>query len=288
MHIVGAMKRRDFVGHTSLLIGSSLILPGCFSGTSDAAEDSSSSSPLLSRAGVQLYTLRSLMAEDVRGTLESVAELGLSEVEFAGYFGHEPAELRGWLDELGLQAPAAHVEPVDLGENLSATLDAAEAMGHRWIILAWMAPELRTLSGYQETAALLNQAGAAASERGIRVAYHNHAFEFEDVDGRMGFDILAAETDPAHIDFELDFFWLADAGKQAKETIEQHAGRVPLCHVKDRRADGSMVAVGEGDIDWAEIIALSEVAGLRHYFIEHDNPSDPLASVGRSARHLLG
>ena len=249
--------------------------------------------PPLDRIGLQLYTVRSLMAEDVPGTLDAVAAIGYGEVEFAGYFGHAPGELRAWLDGAGLAAPSIHVGMDELvGAGLEASIEAAVVLGHRWLVLPSMPAAMRTADGYRELAGVLNAAGAAAGEADLRVGYHNHAFEFERVDGSMpgsdttGYALLIEHLDPALVDMEIDFHWSAVGGADAAALFAEHPGRFKLCHVKDLTADGRMADVGAGGIDWAGLFALSGQAGLRHYFVEHDQPADPLASVEASYRYL--
>lgn len=246
--------------------------------------------------GVQLYTVRSLMAEDVAGTLDAVAEIGYDEVEFAGYFGHEPAVVRAWLDASGLSAPAAHVDLDGMtGSALEATLEAAAIVGHRWLVVPWIPEEMRTSDGYREVADLLNAAGDVAASAGVRVGYHNHAFEFEvlsaasDAGGETtGYSLLLEHLDAALVDLEIDFHWSAVGGADELELFAEHPGRFPLCHVKDLTADGRMADVGAGVIDWPGLFARSDQAGLVHYFVEHDQPADPRASIEASYRYLSG
>ena len=252
--------------------------------------------PPLETIGVQLYTVRSLMADDVAGTLDAVAEIGYGEVEFAGYFGQEPAEVRAWLDAAGLTAPAAHVGLEEVtGSALHETLEAATVLGHRWVVVPSIPAAMQTADGYREVADLLNSAGNVAASAGVRVGYHNHAFEFEvlsdasDAGGETtGYSLLLEHLDPAIVDLEIDFHWSAVGGADALELFAEHPGRFPLCHVKDLTADGRMADVGAGMIDWPRLFARSEEAGLIHYFVEHDQPADPLASIEASYRYLAG
>ena len=249
--------------------------------------------PPLDRIGVQLYTVRDLMADDVAATLAAVAAIGYSEVEFAGYFDHPPDEIRAMLGTNGLTAPATHVG-LDLmqGDALDASIASAQAIGHGWLVVPWLPESLRTADGYREVAGILNEAGAAAASAGLRIGYHNHAFEFEpagdDPAGPTGYTVLADNLDPALVDLEIDLYWSALVGVDALALFEAYPGRFPLCHVKGLSADRQMVDVGAGVIDWAGIFAHSDHAGLRHYFVEHDQPGEPHASIQASYSYLSG
>lgn len=282
------MDRKDF-----LRVAGLGVLAGCGRGPAPAAEGGGRAglAPPLDRIGVQLYTVRSLMSEDVAGTLDVVAGIGYREVEFAGYFGHSPADVRRWLDASGLSAPASHVGIPELtGAGLEASIEAAHTVGHRWLVLPSLPGDMQTGDGYRRAAGILNAAGATAGEAGLRVGYHNHAFEFEEVEagGVTGYALLLQHLDPSLVDLEIDFHWSAAAGADSAALLRENPGRFPLCHVKDLSEDGRMVEAGAGVIDWAELFALSDAAGLRHYFVEHDQPGDPLASIETSYRYLSG
>jgi sugar phosphate isomerase/epimerase len=240
----------------------------------------------LAAIGIQLYTVRNLMKEDFAGTLAKVAAAGYQEVEFAGYFDNSPADIKKLLDDLGLKAPAVHVPIQTIRENLAGAIEAAKTIGHQYIVCPWLAPEDRTTAGYQALAASLNIAGEACKNAGIQMCYHNHEFEFETVDGMIPYDFLLAETDAALVQMELDLFWIVKGKNDPLAYFEKHPGRFPLCHVKDMGDGESMVDVGQGHIDFAKIFAKSEQAGLKHYFVEHDNPADPLQSIQNSQQYL--
>jgi sugar phosphate isomerase/epimerase len=240
----------------------------------------------LERIGVQLYSVRYLMEQDFAGTLAAVAAAGYDEVEFAGYFDKPAKEVRAILDGVGLDAPASHVSIDALRNDLAGTIAAAATVGHRYLVCPWIAEQERTLVGYQQIAAFFNEVGGACREAGMRFGYHNHDFEFSAVDGRIPMELLIEETDAELVDIELDLFWIQKGGEDTLAYFERYPGRFSLCHVKDMTAEGEMVGVGEGQMDFAAIFARSEQAGLRHYFVEHDNPADPLASITASQDHL--
>ena len=279
------LDRRTFLG--ALAGGlAGLGVVACGGGGSAAA-----AAPWARRPGVQLYTVRTLMQRSVPETLAAVAETGYREVETAGLAGLSPEAFRAALDQAGLVSPAAHMPIEALRQGLEASLAAARTLGQEWVVVPWLGEAERTADGYRRVAAELNRFGAAAREQGVRIGYHNHDFEFEELEGgTRGYDLLLSETDPDLVDIELDLFWAVAAGQDPVALFERDPGRFPLCHVKDGtgQGDASQTPVGEGDIDFARIFAHADQAGLRHYFVEQDNPADPLASIRTSHAYLQG
>lgn len=238
--------------------------------------------------GLQLYTVRSLMAHDVDGTLATVAEIGYREVEFAGYFGRTPAQVREALARHELAAPSTHVALPDTDDAWARTLDEARLIGHQWVVIAWLdAPMRRTPADWSRIADRFNRLADRARGMGLRFAYHNHDFEFTRVGDASLYDTLLAGTDPHLVDLELDLYWATKAGADPLALIERHPGRFPLLHLKDATAapERRMTDVGQGTIDFGAILA-ADKAVLAHLFVEHDEPTDPLASARASYRYL--
>jgi sugar phosphate isomerase/epimerase len=238
--------------------------------------------------GIQLYTVRTLMARDFDGTLAALAGIGYREVEFAGYFGRTPAQVRSALRQNGLAAPSTHIAlPAD-DQAWQRTLDDAKAIGHRWVTIAWLdAPMRRTPDDWARVADRFNHLGTRAKQAGLRLAYHNHDFEFTRVGDTTLFDTLLSRTDPALVDLEMDVYWVTKASADALAIIRKHPGRFPLLHLKDATAapERRMVDVGAGTIDFPAILA-ADRATLKHAFVEHDEPADPLASARASYGYL--
>ncbi len=277
--------RRDFL-KTSTAAGltASLPFPLLYSCTS-AEPRASSVSPA---PGLQLYTVRDLMEQSVPETLTAVAEAGYREVEFAGYFDQSPARIRNWLDDNGLTAPATHLPFEKLDSGWQESLDVAAVLGHRYLVIPWIpGGRRRGLDDYHRLAEAFNEAGRTARDAGFRFAYHNHDFEFASMDGQIPFDLLVSQTDPDLVEFELDIFWLVQGQGDPLDYFTRYPGRFTMLHVKDMAEDGSMVDVGDGVIDWATIFQAAGPAGIKHYFIEHDEPADSLESIQRSLQHLL-
>jgi sugar phosphate isomerase/epimerase len=237
--------------------------------------------------GLQLYTVRQAMERDFEGTLARVARVGYTEVEFHDYFGHTPQQVRALLRAHHLRSPAVHVPIEALSRDFAATIDAAHVIGHEYVVVAWTPQELRrTLDGWRRIAELYNRAGAQARAAGMGFAYHNHSYEFMPMEGRLPYDLLLEATDPALVKLEMDLYWITAGGQDPLVYFAKYPGRIPLVHVKDMTADHHMVDVGAGSIDWRAIFAHREQAGIRHYFVEHDEPADPFASIANSYRYL--
>jgi sugar phosphate isomerase/epimerase len=241
--------------------------------------------------GIQLYTLRGLLEQDLEGTLAAVAEIGYREVEFHDYFGRSPAGIREAVARAGLTAPAVHVDGQRLAEGWDQAIDDALAAGHHYIVIAWIPPQWRTtLDDWYAFADRMNQAGALAAARGLPLAYHNHEFEFHPIDGTLPYDEFLHRTDSGAVLLELDFYWCALPGQNPQEWLTRGAGRYRMVHVKDMGPgpDRAMVDPGRGVLDFPTLLRAADEAGVKHWFVEHDHPADPLATARAGYRYLSG
>jgi len=280
------ITRREAVTRLAVLAAGAPII-GSLPGAAACAPKETDRPKLSGPLGLQLYTLRTEMERDVAETLARVAEIGYEEVEFAGYFGHSPSEIRRFLADAGLRAPSAHVDLNLVEEAWPATLEAAVAVGHEYVVVPSIPESMRTsLDDWRRSADRLTRAAAEAREMGLQFAYHNHDFEFREMEGRTPLDVFLETADPDLVQVELDLYWIVDAGGDPIAFIDRWPGRIPLVHVKDRTGDGRMTEVGSGVIDWTEIFRHRERAGIRHYFVEHDGPGKPFQSVEASFRYL--
>lgn len=242
----------------------------------------------LDRIGLQLYTVRREMQQSVDRTLARVAEIGYKEVEFAGYFGKTPREIRALLDANGLTAPSAHSADLDsIRRRWTQTMDDAQTIGHQYLVCASLPGAERTLAGYYRVADLFNRAGEEALARGMKLGYHNHAFEFETFpDNVAPYDILLTRTDARFVQFQMDLYWMRRGERDPLFYFSTYPNRFYSLHVKDMAANGEMADVGAGRLPFAVYFARAQDVGVRHYFVEHDNPPDPWASITASFRHL--
>ncbi|WP_153797420.1 sugar phosphate isomerase/epimerase family protein [Foetidibacter luteolus] len=261
--------------------------------------------------GLQLYTLFNIIDNDVQGNLKKVADIGFKEVESAfskkgGYYGMKPKEFADYVAGLGMSWKSHHVlgapfklpanakpptgpdgKPIEippmrnLKENMQQLVDEAAEGGVPYLVCA-MSPT-GTTEEIKSTVDVLNKTGEACKKAGISFAYHNHDMEFKEVDGKKPYDIMLADTGADTVKMELDLCWVTKAGVDPVELFNKNPGRFPLWHVKD--IDKAMTGpqpVGTGIIDFKRIFANAATAGMQHFFIEHDMPADPFASITTS------
>ena len=243
----------------------------------------------IDKIGLQLYTVRSQMALSVERTLSQVAQIGYKEVEFAGYYGRPPRSIKQLLDANDLSAPAAHVSLDALRGPWNRTLSDAAEIEHKWVVIASAADaDLSSIDAIKRTADLIHKAAEDAKFYKIKIAYHNHDAEFREVDGKRIYDHLLELTKPADLDFEMDLYWITKGGGDPLAYWKGWPGRFPLVHVKDASAPPTyqMEDVGKGTIKWGQLFANRKLAGIKHFFVEHDQPADPIASIKASYRYL--
>jgi sugar phosphate isomerase/epimerase len=240
--------------------------------------------------GLQLYTVRFALEKEFDATLAKVSAIGYREVEFAGYFNHSPKEIRAALDRFGLTAPSAHIDYEIVEKQWPQTLEAAHLVGHSYLICGWLDESLRLQPDiWKRTTDLFNRAGEASRKAGIQFGHHNYDYEYqpaESLGGKSPYDFLLAETDPRLVQMEMDLYWISVAGKDPLAYFARYPGRFPLVHVKDMTRDHRMTEAGSGIIDWKRIFAQSAKAGIKHYFVEQDDPPSPFDSIRKSFNFL--
>jgi len=298
------MNRRGFLHQCSLVAAGSLAGSASFPLFPQAARaDGCGGTP----PGVQLFTVRSALAADLRAALRSLREIGIVEAELFGLNGPESAtlfgspvgELKRAFDENGIRVPLSHI-----GGNLANTAEIAqiartlgiealcvalpsEFSGPNGMVPAQSRAQLDTL------AEKLNRAGREYRDLGLTFGYHNHHVEFTRVDGVVPYDYLMNNTDPDLVKIELDVGWLATAGVDPVVYLHRHSGRVIACHLKDYAPSiatdvpqRKLVPPGAGTINFAAVLAAMRQTGVHHGFIEVDVSDDPLGDVRRGHAHL--
>ncbi len=244
--------------------------------------------------GLELYTVRDLMAKDYEGILAKVAEIGYREVEPATNYGDlKPKEFRAMLDRYGLSMPSTHVGAQD-GPQMETQLEGFQIMGLKYVEIRGAAAGARapvTSESTKMNAKRLNAHGEIAKKFGMKILIHNHAQEFQPfADGALRpYDVLLAETDPALVAMQLDIGWAAVAGQNILDMFRKNPGRFELWHVKDARGiknlspqltqaermrQVTLVPIGQGEVDYKPIFANAALAGMKHFCVEQDNAAD--------------
>jgi sugar phosphate isomerase/epimerase len=259
--------------------------------------------------GLQLYTIRDLMAKDVPGTLKRVSDAGYKYLELAGYadgkfYGYEPVEFKKLVDGLGMSILSSHTQVEAQGitlDNAKKMADDHAKVGTKYCIQPWVVLEARKpISNWQKMAADWNQVGKIMKQSSIQFGYHNHNFEFTKVDGKYPyFDVLLRELDKDLVTMELDLFWVTKAGQNPVKIFKKYPGRFQLFHMKDMfhkeapfyAPEGvkDFAPVGEGVIDFKKILAAKETAGMKYMIVEQDNRAGgptPFEDIQTSIRNL--
>ena len=255
------------------------------------------------KVGLQLYTLRNVIAKDVKGNIEKVAKAGYSEVETYGYskaggfWGMDAKSFSGLLKANGLTTPSGHFGLDDYfvhdkTESLEAYIEAANITGMEYIIVPSINGEvLKSADQFKAVAAKMNKAAEICKKSGLKLGYHNHNFEWKPIDGTTFYDVLINETDPALVNMEMDMYWVVRAGQDPIKLFEAHPGRFALCHLKDmdKTSDNLNTEIGRGKIDFKTILKKAKLAGLQHFIVEQENfiNIDPFDSITQSSAYVL-
>lgn len=292
------MNRKTFLFQSTALAAGAMLFP------SACARKSKSKANNMMAPGLQVYTIREALAEDFKGSMQRIADLGYVNIELFAYrdgqyFGYTIPETKSLMSDLGLRVRSSHVStgwtsPDVVGtmtNNWEQTVQDAAELGQDYIVLAYLTEaERETLDDYKKVAELLNSCGETAKKAGLRMAYHNHAFEFEKIDGQIPYDLLLSECDEELVEFEMDLYWTKRAGVDPISYFKKHPGRFPLWHVKDMGAgeEQFFAAVGEGVIDWKNMFSHAETAGLDYYFVEQDatKSGKPFEEIEKSIKYL--
>lgn len=239
--------------------------------------------------GIQLYTLREAAKDDFVGVLKQVAETGYKAVEFAGLHGNKPAEVRKIIDDLGMVSCSMHAAPVD-ADNLNESVDTAKTLGYDVLITGVGGDDFKTTDSIKAAADRLQASADLLEPHGLRVGYHNHWWEMDLVDGRVGYEILL-ENAP-DLRGELDVYWACNFGAvNVPELLARIASRVPMLHIKD----GPLVkgephtAVGAGKMDIPTVTRAADDGVLQWLIVELDEcATDMTAAVRESVAYLAG
>ncbi len=235
---------------------------------------------------LQLYSLREAAAKDFAAVVRQVAAMGYDGVEPAGFPGTTAQAAGQLFKELGLKVPAAHIFPPALGAKAAEAADTLAAIGCGRLVTGFGKDNFKTLEDTKRSCDIFNQAYAEAKSRGLRMAIHNHWWEYLLVEGRYPYQVMLELLDPG-IELEIDTYWVQTGGVDPVKVIVESGKRATLLHIKDGPATTTepMTALGTGAIN---IPALLKVAAHTEWLIvELDRCATDMAeAVAQSVKYL--
>lgn len=251
-------------------------------------------------SGLQIYTVREEYARNPLRTLEQVARIGYREVELINVDKIPAPRLRHYLAQTHLRAVGGHFGYGETAAHWQKIAELAHRVGLHYVVCPFA--NASDEAGWKKIAATFNLAGRICHRAGLQFAYHNHLQEFRPIGKTTGYAILAAHTDPARVQLEMDVFWLTYAGQNPIEYFHRYPGRYTLLHAKDMkkklgyhwnprefppRGHDPFTEVGRGRIDWRAIFAHAKLAGVKHVFVEQDETRrPPIEAAAISYRYL--
>jgi sugar phosphate isomerase/epimerase len=252
--------------------------------------------------GLQLYSLRDIIKNDIKGIIEKVASIGYKEVETYGYslkngfWGLDAKQFAALLKANGITSPSGHFGMDNFmagksSDELKSYIEAANLLGSEYVTVPYLGVEIRkTADDYKKIALKLNEAAVLCKASGLKLAYHNHDFEFKKFGEISGYDILLKETDKKLVDFELDLYWAAQSGVNPINLFKANPNRFTMWHVKDMDKVNKNLntEIGKGAVDFKGIFKGAKQAGVKHYFVEHEHnyKPDELGSIKESFNYV--
>ncbi|MDR6786372.1 sugar phosphate isomerase/epimerase [Pedobacter africanus] len=282
-------SRRTFIKQAGMAAAAAALLPS-FACSTEAAKGKT--------VGIQLYSLREQIPHDVKGVVEKVAKAGYKEVETYGYsakdgyWGMDAKAFKGLLTANGLKSPSGHFgidDFVSSGniEPLKPLIEGAAAIGNHYFTIAYLGEPIRkSLEDYKKVTARLNEAAELVKQSGLKLAYHNHDFEFKPYEGgATGYELMLNGTDKNLVSFEMDLYWVVRSGNDPVALFNKYPGRFVMWHVKDMdKANHSLnTEIGTGTIDFKNIYKHAKQSGLEHLIVEQENyKKDAFVSIKES------
>lgn len=253
-----------------------------------------------SNLGVQLYTVRNVIGKDPAATLQAIQKIGYTEIE--GIYATLD-EIWPALKQTSLQPVSVHIDEsifMKGGSELDSALANVKQRGFQYVVVPYIPVQQRGgVDMFKRLAETLNKSGERAQSHGLKLCYHNHAFEYKPLDGKTGLEMLMNDTEKSLVSLELDIFWASVAGHDPVELLKTYSGRVLLLHLKDKSRTftntqynenvphETFKEVGSGSVDIPAVLKAADTAGVQHYFVEQDQtPGDPIESLRKSFEYL--
>ena len=282
------MHRRTFV-HT---LGATLLAPAVACASAHGGTAAVPGQRRLTRIGVQLYTLRDAARANLDRTLGDIANAGYKYVELLmsnNNFNTPAKVVRVMLEKHGLQSPSTHIG-VNTLENFERAVAVAEALGHRYFILADLPAEgRRSLDSFRQWADRLNRAGEVARTNNLWLAWHDEADDFKTFDGVMGYDALVEKLDPSLVRLQLDTGNAMVGGRDPLDLMNRYGDRYYSFHIKDAAGLKAPhdVDLGKGVVDLRGILSRVKDIDEKYFYVEQETyEGSPLAAVERDYNYL--
>jgi sugar phosphate isomerase/epimerase len=245
------------------------------------------------KPGLQVYSVRNQLKEDFEGTMEYVANVGYKHIEGYG-LGTDgmfldkitPSHYAQVIIDLGMEFKATHCSytPHDKAQKM---IDAARETGMEYMIVPSTPEDLRnTADQWKSVAENYNKIGEMCNNVGMKFGYHNHAFEFEEVEGIIPLELLIESTEADLVHFEADLFWVTKGGYDPMQLLKKYPGRIPLFHVKDATPGLEGTTVGDGIIDFESLFNAGRADVLEYYFIEDERVDDPYKNIEADYKYM--
>lgn len=287
-------QRRDFL-KLSAALGAGLALGPLTNGLAGCSPLSKAKSAINENFGLQLYTLRDVLPNDPKGVLAQVASFGYKQLEgYEGpkglFWGMSNTEFKNYVEGLGMKFVASHC---NINENFEQKAEQAAAIGMKYLIAPYFGPQ-KSIDAFKRYAETLNQKGEVCKQHGLRFAYHNHDYSFKPVDGQVPQVVMMENTNKDLVDFEMDIYWVVNAGENPVAWMQRYPGRFRLCHVKDRQkgvgqtSKNVSVVLGTGSIDFPTILKAAANNGMQYYIVEQEayEGTTPLQAAKEDAQYM--
>ncbi|TWT80258.1 Inosose dehydratase [Planctomycetes bacterium CA13] len=266
-----AITRRRFLGQGGLAAGAALV--AC--GTPGAAR----ANPIEMPVGVQTYIVRDTIGQDFAGTLRRLAGMGFQSIEMCSPHGYGKSwesltkltatQMRETIGAAGLSCESCHYPFVELQEHLDERVAYAQELGLTQMVVSgfWLKKDA-TLDDWRKSAEACNRLGERTRNAGIQLAFHNHHFEFAQIDGTLIYDELMERLDPDLVKMQFQVA-VINIGYKAVTYFRKYPGRFISLHLADYSAEKKQaVPIGQGVVDWDELFSEANAAGVKNYFVE--------------------
>ncbi len=273
------MDRLEFL-RKSIAAAAGLVVSGAaISGLSQLT--SCDDAPKSKIIGLQLYSLRDMASQNIASTLEKVAAMGYKVLELAGYngdtgqvYGMSAADFRALVEKNGMRIVASHLGcGYQVGQEETAfawwakAMDVHKELGCKYVIQPFF-PGAESLEELKAKCDYFEKLAVMAAEHGMLFGFHNHASEFEEIDGKVIYDYMLENT--KDVVFEMDVYWVKEGGADPVEYLKKYKGRFPVLHIKDDSIIGD-----SGKLDFKAIFEAAYAGGMEDYFVEVERYTMP-------------